>query len=528
MIKKYWNKLSNIGIEDKINRLNHKRIRLSNQLLFLCIVLTFVFIGIYGYFGLNRINKVEVTSVILYATLIYITHLKYFRLARFLFVLILNFQMYFLSLSFGLQTQVQLLYIPVAALPVVLFRLKNIRTIVLLTLFTLSLFISLYIFDLGDYFLIPINPEYLPSLRFVFSITAIVSEVIVIYAIISNYDSTEIKLGKTNELLHYQFQSMFDNSFDALFLVDWKKRKIVKANKRAVELFEMEKESDFFDYYGLDFHKTEITQQELEKMREDLFSKGLYENEILYKTNLGNEFWGSLAIRLIYIGGQPFQSVRVTDITQQKKSEQFTKASLQEKELLLAEIHHRVKNNMAVISGLIGLQANYVEDEKARELFEESRNRIHSMALIHDKLYQHETFAKIDFCAYIHDLVSYIQSSYNDTTTEIKFDTTCNDIFLDIKYAIPCGLILNELISNAHKHAFKGRERGNIKIVCTKMGEKFTMSVSDDGVGYDAEVALKKSNSLGLTLINALVEQVNGSIKTTNHTGTAYYISFEV
>jgi PAS domain S-box-containing protein len=436
--------------------------------------------------------------------------------------------MFMLSLSFGLQSQVQLLYIPVAALPVVLFRLKNIRSIIVLTLFTITLFVSLYTFNFNEYFLIPIPPDYYPSLRFIFNVTAIVCEVVVIYAIVSNYDSSEKKLDKTNELLQYQFQSMFDNSFDALFLVDWKKRKIVKANKRAVQLFEMEKESDFFDHYGLDFHYDELPQQELEKMRSDLVTKSTYESEVKYRTNLGNVFWGALAIRLISIGGNSYQSVRVTDITSQKKAEQYTKNALNEKELLLAEIHHRVKNNMAVISGLIGLQSSYVEDQKAKELFEESRNRIHSMALIHDKLYQHETFAKIDFNAYINDLINFIQSSYNDSKTDISFKITCNDIFLDIKYAVPCGLILNELISNAYKHAFKGKSNGEIQIVCTKMGDKFTLMVADNGVGYDAEAALKKSNSLGLTLINALTEQVNGVLKTTHHNGTAYYISFEV
>ncbi|MBL7884853.1 MAG: ATP-binding protein [Bacteroidia bacterium] len=435
--------------------------------------------------------------------------------------------MFMLSLGFGIESQVQLLFVPVAALPVVLFRLKNIRSITILSLFTISLFISLYLIDFGDYFLIPIEPDYLFSLRFVFNITALLCQIVVIYAIISNYDSTEKKLDKTNELLQYQFQTMFDNSFDALFLIDWKKRKIVKANKRAVHLFEFEKESDFFESDGADFYFDELSIEELDAIKEILITKGSYESEVKYRTNLGNVFWGSLAIRLISIGGNPYQSVRVTDITAQKNAEKYTKAALQEKEILLAEIHHRVKNNMAVISGLIGLQSSYVEDVKAKELFEESRNRIHSMALIHDKLYQHETFAKIEFCAYINDLVDYIKSSYNDTATKINFSVTCNDIYLDIKNAVPCGLILNELVSNAFKHAFKGKEQGEIKIVCTKMGEKFTMMVADDGVGYDAETALKKSNSLGLTLINALVEQVSGTLKTTHQKGTAYYISFE-
>lgn len=527
MFLKYWHKISDLGVDSSVNRFNHKRIRLSNQLLALSIILSFVFIYIYSYFELYRILKVEITSILLYVSFMMLNHFKFFRLSRFLFVVILNLQIFVLSLSFGIQSQIQILFLPVAALPVVLFRLKNIKTIVVLSAFTVFLFSTIYFVDFNDYFLIRINPEYLFSLRFIFNMTAILCYFIVIYAIISNYDSSEKKLDKKNELLQYQFQTMFDNSYDALFLVDWKERRIVKANKRAVTLFEMEKESDFFDMYGLDFHKNELTPEELKQMSDELTSKKSYETEILYRTNLGNEFWGALAIQVIYIGGKAYQSVRVTDITQQKKAEQYTKATLLEKEILLAEIHHRVKNNMAVISGLIGLQSNYVEDEKAKELFEESRNRIHSMALIHDKLYQHETFAKIDFCAYINDLVSHIKASYNNTEAEINFEIVCNDIFIDIKNAVPCGLILNELISNACKHAFKGREKGEIKIVCTKMGEKFTMMVADDGVGYDAETALKKSNSLGLTLINALVEQVSGKLNTTHHNGTAYYISFE-
>jgi PAS domain S-box-containing protein len=364
-------------------------------------------------------------------------------------------------------------------------------------------------------------------MRIAFNITAIFCEIIIIYSFISVYDRAEKNMDESNVLLEEQFKSLFDTSPDALFLVDYKIRKIVKANQRAVEMFEVENEMEFYKYYGLDLHKEKMDAAKVLLIRDELLAKGAYEDEILYKTFKENEFWGALAIRIISIGGNLYQSVRVTDITSQKKIELQIQSSLNEKEILLSEIHHRVKNNLAVISGLLGLQSAYVEDEKAKKLFEESRNRIHSMALIHDRLYQHETLAKINFNSYIKDLVEHIQKSYVSQTSEVKFNVTCNDIFLDIKNAVPCGLILNELISNSFKHAFKEKNTGEIKIVCTKMGDKFTMMVSDDGIGYDFENGLKSPHSLGLTLIKALSEQVSGKVKTTFDSGTAYYISFE-
>jgi two-component sensor histidine kinase len=280
--------------------------------------------------------------------------------------------------------------------------------------------------------------------------------------------------------------------------------------------------------FGLDLHKNYPSEKERAEMRLAIAGTGTYQSEVLYKTGKGNEFWGSLALREISIRGSKFHIVRVTDITAQHESNEKVKSALHEKEVLLAEIHHRVKNNLAVVSGLLGLQATYVKDEQARSLFEESRSRIHSMAIIHDKLYQHETFATIDFSSYINDLVSHIKKLYNNIGTKVSFEIVCNDIYLDIKNAVPCGLILNELISNSFKHAFPGREEGLVKIVCTRMGERFTMMVSDDGVGYDMDKALQNPTSLGLTLISALAGQVNGNLKTTFHQGTAFYLSFEV
>ncbi|MDQ3049057.1 MAG: PAS domain S-box protein, partial [Bacteroidota bacterium] len=270
-----------------------------------------------------------------------------------------------------------------------------------------------------------------------------------------------------NQFLQQQVQAIYDNSSDGIFLVDGDK-KIIKANKRAVELFGLTSEENMIGRYGRDFHKAPMSNDELHNLSLTLLNKGYFESEFLYKSGSSDEFWGSIFIKIITISDRNYQMVRITDVSDQHRVNAKLKASLQEKELLLAEIHHRVKNNLAVISGLLGLQSSYIEDEKAKELFEESRDRIHTMALIHDKLYQHETFAKIDFHAYISDLVAYIKHSYSPAGTKIEFFVTCNDIFLDIKNAVPCGLILNELISNSCKHAFGNTNHGEIRIICTK------------------------------------------------------------
>lgn len=526
MFKRFTEMISNMGTAS-LGSGSLKRVRLTNQLAVISLLITVIFIGLLDYWGLNMALYIDLTGLLVYTSVLLFSYINKHRLARWTFIVGLFFHIFALSLSYGESSQIHLLFIPFAAVPLVLIDIRNKTQIIILLFLALTSFILLYLlnFSISSY---RIPPDKIIILRFSFILIAAFCQVVIVYSIISNYERSEANLGKSNAILEYQFETMFNNSFDALFLVDWRERRIIKANQRAVEMFEMERPEDFYSTYGLDLHKDPFTLQQTEEMRSQLMTNGYYEKEVLYATKKGNEFWGALAIRLVTIGGRVYQSVRVTDISAKKKNEDLIKNALKEKEILLAEIHHRVKNNLAVISGLIGLQANQVEDEGSRQLFEESRDRIHSMALIHDKLYQHETFAHINYEAYITSLLEHIQNSYHSTETAITYTVTCNNIFLDMQYAVPCGLIMNEMISNANKHAFKGRSKGEIKIVCTKMGGKFTMMVSDDGVGYDMDEYLKNSTSLGITLIQALVDQVGGFMTFKNENGTSYYISFEV
>lgn len=200
------------------------------------------------------------------------------------------------------------------------------------------------------------------------------------------------------------------------------------------------------------------------------------------------------------------------DISESKKAEELLRQSLNEKDVLLSEIHHRVKNNMAVVSGLLNLQEDYFVDDHSRSLFLESQNRIKSMALIHEKLYESENFSSIGFESYIRDLIQTIEYSYNDLNKTIFIETEVVNGFLDLKNAVPCALILNELLSNVYKHAFKDRISGKVIIRFINTGDEYLMEVADDGRGMNLKI-LKTNGSLGYILIESLVKQLKGTLE---------------
>jgi PAS domain S-box-containing protein len=218
----------------------------------------------------------------------------------------------------------------------------------------------------------------------------------------------------------------------------------------------------------------------------------------------------------------------VHDITERKEAEEKIRASLKEKEVLLKEIHHRVKNNLQIISSLLSLQSARTEHPEAVSVLRESRNRIRSMALIHERLYQSPNLASVDMLKYTTNLVSDLQRSYRPKDSSVRLTVTVEDIPLGITEAIPCGLIINELVSNGLKHAFpKGRE-GELTIQLQRgSANQITLTVSDNGIGLPESVDFRNSPSLGLTLINSLVEQLNGTIELDRRGGTVFTITFK-
>jgi PAS domain S-box-containing protein len=215
------------------------------------------------------------------------------------------------------------------------------------------------------------------------------------------------------------------------------------------------------------------------------------------------------------------------DITERKRAEEQIKESLKEKEVLLKEIQHRVKNNLQVILSLLDLQTEYFTDKKAIDVFKETHNRVRSMALIHEQLYQSKCLAKVDFAEYIRNLGTYLFQSYGVKSGTISLRVEVDDVFLDVDTAITCGLIVNELISNSLKYAFKGKKRGEIGIGLHSDNENaFTLTVKDDGVGFPKHLDFRKTESLGLQLVNALTNQLGGTIRLNRKGGTEFTIVF--
>jgi PAS domain S-box-containing protein len=217
----------------------------------------------------------------------------------------------------------------------------------------------------------------------------------------------------------------------------------------------------------------------------------------------------------------------IRDITDHKRAEEQIKASLKEKEILLREIHHRVKNNLQIISSLLNLQVEHIPDDQYREMFEDSQNRIRSMALIHETLFQSENLAHIDIDEYITNLVYELIQTYR-AEDRIAVTADVGDVSLDIDAAVSCGLIINELVSNALKHAFPDGREGKIKIVLRSRNGVVELTVSDNGVGIPGDMDVRTTESLGLDLVMTLAEkQLNGEITLDTREGTTFCITFE-
>lgn len=219
------------------------------------------------------------------------------------------------------------------------------------------------------------------------------------------------------------------------------------------------------------------------------------------------------------------------DITERKRAEEQIQKNLQEKNVLLKEIHHRVKNNLQIVCSLLNLQSRYIKNEEAIKMFRESRDRVRSMALVHETLYGSKDLAKIDFAGYIKNLAQGLYRAYGIDPGKIVLSLSVKDIHLGINIAVPCGLLINELISNALKHAFppswEGKGEIEVSIHPTE-GDEIELTVSDNGVGMPEDLDIHKTKSLGMHLVTILAEdQLDGKIKLDRKRGTKFQIKFK-
>lgn len=213
-------------------------------------------------------------------------------------------------------------------------------------------------------------------------------------------------------------------------------------------------------------------------------------------------------------------------LTSLKENEEKLRASLEEKELLLQEIHHRVKNNLQVISSLLQLETASAKNTHIINVLKQTQERIRAMGIIHEILYKANNFSHISTADYIRRLITYLLTSYGMNNDSIALKTNIEDILIDLNRGIPCGLIINELISNSLKHAFPQGKKGEITVSFHYKSDKYILIISDNGVGLPKKLNLRKVQTLGLTIVNTLVKQLEGTIELHGQVGTTFKIVF--
>jgi hypothetical protein len=272
--------------------------------------------------------------------------------------------------------------------------------------------------------------------------------------------------------------------------------------------------------------------EESSKVADDLIriilEQGVASYEVHNVRKDGTPFWSQATTSVFeYPEHGPVLVAVQQDITDRKKAEDLLKKSLTEKEVLLQEIHHRVKNNLGVIDGLLQMQARRSGNLATIAALKESQNRIAAIALVHEKLYRADDLASVDFAQYVLDLTAHLFESYNTHVNQIKLTTKIHPISLDIDTAIPCGLIINELTSNALKYAFPDNQTGEIQVIFQQNSDQtLALTVRDNGIGLPEGFNLKQTTTLGMSLVQGLVKQIRGSLNISREAGTSISITF--
>ncbi len=343
------------------------------------------------------------------------------------------------------------------------------------------------------------------------------------------YDITELK--RTQQALidsELKYRTLIENMSEVILYVDNDDR-IIFVNDNAYDMFGYTKK----ELIGFVANELLVEEEyrDFIKERNKLRRHGFADKyEVKMRKKTGEIMWVEISgAPLKDTNGNIIGSIGIhSDITDRKKYENTIENSLKQKEMLLKEIHHRVKNNLQIISSLIKLQSSHVKDKEIHSMFAESQNRIRTMALIHEKLYRSSDISVIEFYDYIKNLVDNLYTTYGISIDRVKPVFEFRSIYLDIDTAIPCGLIINELVSNCLKYAFPALMKGTISINLVEKGSgEYLMTIKDSGIGVPDDIDFHNSTSLGLKLVKILSEQLGGKVELIRGGGTEFRISFK-
>jgi len=335
----------------------------------------------------------------------------------------------------------------------------------------------------------------------------------------------EVKEKKKRHLAENRFGNLIEAAQDVIFTISSTGR-IISLNRAFETIIGLNRNEWIGKQYSGLIHP-EDRSTAFEKFRDSIQGKASESYEVRFLNNSGEYLVGEILTTPILLDEGEVEILGIVrDVTERKKKDELIKRSLKDKEILLKEIHHRVKNNLQIISSLLKMQSQDFGNEEIKEIFRETQNRIMSMSFIHQSFYQSGDLSEVDFDKYVGKLVNNLFNIYDTDPLKVKFEIDTKNINLGVDTAIPCGLMINEIISNSLKHAFIKGSRGSILITLDEKEGVCILNIKDNGKGIPESVQLGKSTSLGMVLITMLCDQIDGSITLKREGGTEYEVRF--
>ncbi|MGF7119462.1 sensor histidine kinase [Methanobacterium oryzae] len=321
-------------------------------------------------------------------------------------------------------------------------------------------------------------------------------------------------------------KGVFESSPDAVLITNLQ-GEIIDINPAALDMYGFSSKNEMVNQNMFNLIQKEDRIEAAKNMERIIRDGVLRDVEFTLLKRDGERFPANISIGIIPdLAGKPTTMMAtVKDITQRKKTENEVKKSLREKERLLREIHHRVKNNLQVVVSLLSLQSDFVGEKEASEILRDSEVKVQSMAMVHKLLYQTTDISRLDFMEYLKKLTSNILDTY-PIHENILLNLNAQDIHLDADTAIPCGLIITELLTNSLKYAFNEGDQGSITINMERKDDEYILTVADDGIGVPDDLENISGDGVGLNLVNSLVLQLEGTLKLDNSKGTKFIIEF--